>query len=85
MNSLAIGMITIFLMISAGFIFTLYKLNSFEDKNQSLIQVSSLTKLPGISLSSSYLENRVTRYEDNSNSFYLGMKKNNYTSFVYEK
>lgn len=45
--------------------------------------LTKLTKLPGIALSTSYLQNRVIYYEDYSNKLYPQMQKYHKMDYVY--
>lgn len=54
-------------------------------REDSINQLTSITKLPGMALSTTYLENRVLYYDDYSNRLYPQMKNNSKTSFVYAK
>ncbi len=86
MSSLAIKFLVVLLGIVILFVYILI-INStpHTEYENKISQVSKLLKLPNISLSTSYIESRVGEYDDYSNDFYLGMKKDTYTGFVYEK
>ncbi len=86
MNSIAKkisgGIIVIVMMFSYILIF---KSTPIPQRDKAIYNASKLLKLPSISLSNSYLEDRILEYGDNSNNFYLGMSKSTYTEFVYVK
>ncbi len=86
MNSLATLFATILFSITIFFIFIVVSksVSSLAYENR-IKDISLLTKLPNISLSTPFIENRVKEYDDYSNDFYLGMKKDTYAGFVYAK
>lgn len=56
------------------------------DETRKYIQnLTSLTKLPGLALSTPYLEKRILYYGDDSNKLYVGMKNKSQMDFVYAK
>ncbi len=86
MSSLATSFATFIFCIVAFFIYILVPKSAVSLEYESAVKnISSLTKLPGISLSTPFIENRIRVYDDYSNNFYFGMKKNTYTGFVYAK
>ena len=86
MNSLATLFTTILFSIATFFIYIVVsKSNSSLAYENSIKDISTLTKLPSISLSTPFIENRVKEYDDYSNDLYLGMKKDTYAGFVYAK
>jgi uncharacterized membrane protein len=74
-----LGLLVVFIYI-VGF-------NTAPSKSyqNSLVAASELIRLPTLSLSSSYLNTQTIRLKDSSNDFYLGVKIDNYTGFVYDK
>ncbi|WP_455757829.1 hypothetical protein [Sulfurimonas sp.] len=86
MNSLVKKFAFVFSSILVVFLY-IVMFNSTPSKEHvnTITHATNLVKLPGISLSSTYIENRILEYGDFSNDFYLGMRKNNYTGFVYAK
>lgn len=72
------------LVISFSYIVIFYSTIS-PKKYEQISQSSKLTKLPGISFSTPFIENRIIPYDDFSNDFYLGLQKNDFRSFVYAK
>jgi hypothetical protein len=54
-------------------------------KNNSVRELTYLTKLPGIALSTTYLQKRVIYYDDYSNKLYPQMKNYSKVNFVYVK
>jgi len=58
---------------------------SSQTDYEQIKEVAMLTKLPGVSLSTSYIENRVIYHDDFSNRFYLDMPDYNYMNFTYVK
>lgn len=71
----------IFLCIAFGYVVS--ALNGTQ--NSEIQRLSNITKLPGIALSTTYLENRILYYDDDSNQLYPTQKKYTYTGFVYAK
>jgi hypothetical protein len=67
------------------FIFLLLSTDYSRDREKQITNVSMLSKLPGIALSTSYLEKRVIYYDDYSNSLYPKMKNYSQVDFVYAK
>lgn len=72
--------ITLFLLLVFLLILVSPRSKSGEMKN-----ISNLMQLPGLSLSTSYIEDRIPSYSDNTNIFYINMKSDNYAGFVYAK
>ena len=86
MNYLSTLFATIFFSIVAFFIYiVVFKSNPSLAYENNIKDISALSKLPSISLSTPFIENRVKEYDDYSNDFYLGMKKDTYVGFVYAK
>ena len=86
MSSLAIKFLSIFLSIFSLFVYILFFNSiSFINYNDRLLAVSKLTKLPSVSFSTIYVENRVAEYDDYSNNFYMGLDRSAYKGFVYAK
>ena len=83
MSLLASRLATIIFLISCLFMYILILLTTTPEQNN--LHTSKLIQLPGISLSTSYLGDRILEYSDESNSVYLGMQKDNYARFVYAK
>lgn len=54
-------------------------------RETQLENLTELTKLPGIALSTPYLENRLIYYEDYSNRLYPQMKNYSKMNYVYAK
>ncbi len=73
------------LLISLFFFLTLHKSTSETRHKQQVQALCELTQLPGIALSTSYLEHRVIYYDDYSNYIYLDMMPYRYMDFVYAK
>ena len=85
MNSL-----TRYLFLGTSFLLSVLVLllfsSSYSKKREdSINQLTSITKLPGVALSNTYLESRVLYYDDYSNRLYPQMKNSSKTSFVYAK
>lgn len=86
MSNLAKGFVGSIFGITAIFIYILVFNNiSNSNHDEEVILASKLVKLPGIAISTTYVENRILGHDDYSNDFYLGMKRDSYTSFVYVK
>ncbi|MEA2091205.1 MAG: hypothetical protein U9O83_02435 [Campylobacterota bacterium] len=86
MSSLAIKFLATVFSISVFFSYILvFKSIPLVEYENSISEVSTLSYLPSISLSTAYIENRVKEYDDYSNDFYLGLKKETYRGFVYAK
>jgi hypothetical protein len=84
MNPLAVKYLILFVTISSLFLYIIiFKHSKIPDEN--FLVISKLIKLPSISFSTSYIENRLYEYDDNSNTFYIGVKRNDYRGFVYVK
>lgn len=73
----------IFFLIVSTFLYVLFVL--YSTPKQETKNISNLIKIPGISLSSSYLGNRIREYEDETHTVYFGMSKDDFSSFVYAK
>ncbi len=58
---------------------------SNDSKTNKIKEATMLTKLPGVSLSTSFIENRIIYYDDCENRFYLNMQSYNYMDFIYAK
>ncbi len=56
-----------------------------KERELKIQKLTSLTKLPGLALSTGYLENRVIYYEDYSNQLYPKMKNYLKMDYVYAK
>jgi len=57
---------------------------SYSPQRKSQIQtLTKLTKLPGIALSTGYLENRIIYYKDHSNKLYPKMRNYSKMDYVY--
>lgn len=86
MNSTARGLITIVTMTLFVFIYLITSnLSISSEHKKSLKEISKVVKLPGVSHSTSSTEKRIGAYDDYSNDFYLGMRKESYRGFVYAK
>jgi len=86
MSSLANKTLAILLAVSALFIYILlFKSTPQAVYEKKIMLTSSLVKLPAVSLSTSFHETRVLEYGDFSNEFYLDMKKDDFSGFVYAK
>jgi len=66
-------------------VLVILKPNTFSEASTPIKDLTSLTKLPGISISTSYLEKRVIYYDDYSNKLYPNMKNYSQMDFVYAK
>ncbi len=77
--------ITIF-FIFISFIYIIGTLGAYTNTDSNNIKEAAMfTKLPGISLSTSFIENRILYYDDCSNRFYLTLQPHNYMDFIYAK
>ncbi len=56
-----------------------------QEHSQFLSLVTSLTHLPGLALSTSFLERRVSEYQDQSNRLYPQMRYYKEMDYVYAK
>lgn len=76
----------LFSVVVFVFFYLLLRQSSDSSLHQQQIEnITNLTMLPGIALSSSNLEDRIAYYGDYSNRFYLDIKPYTYRSFVYAK
>ena len=83
MSLLASGLASLFFLITVVF---LYIVASFVTVTpSSFATTSNLIRLPGLSLSTSYLGDRILEYKEVNDVVYIGVKKDTYASFVYEK
>lgn len=74
------------LSISLTTFFSLaYYSNYSKEREVQIEAVTSLTKLPGLALSTAYLEHRVIYYRDDSNRLYPQMKNDSKMNYVYAK
>ena len=74
------------LVISSSLFVILLSQSSYSTQRESQIKVlTKLTKLPGIALSTGYLESRVIYYKDYSNQLYPQMKNSSKMDYVYAK
>ncbi len=85
MNSLACGICIVLFSLVTIFTLILFNSNPSQEHIKAINNASSLTKLPNISLSTPFIETRIKEYDDFSNNFYLGMKKDTYSGFIYAK
>lgn len=83
MSFLASSLAAILLFIVSLFMYVIFSLT--PTLPQVLNPVSKLTKLPGISLSTSYLGTRVLEYKVDNNVVYIGVSQDTYAGFVYAK
>lgn len=74
------------LMISVTLFFTLLYHSDYSAQRESQIQtLTRLTKLPGLALSTGYLESRIIYYSDDSNQLYPEMKNYSKMDYIYAK
>ena len=86
MSSLAIKFLASILSIFGFFMYiVIFNSSPSKEYENSVSQISALVKIPNISNSTPYVENRIKEYDDYSNNFYLGMKKETYLGFTYAK
>jgi len=86
MNSIAKKISSGIIVIVMIFIYILiFKSTPMLQRQRAICNASKVLRLPSISLSNVYLEDRILEYQDYSNDFYLGMKKDTFTGFVYAK
>ncbi len=77
--------IALVVLVSLFFFLVLHKNSSEAVHTEQVQALCELTQLPGIALSTSYLEHRIFYYGDYSNYIYLGMTPYRYMDFVYAK
>jgi len=76
----------LFLTLLMGIFFSLILHSEYSQTRQTQIEsFTTLTKLPGLALSTGYLEKRVIYYEDHSNSLYPKMRNYLKMDYVYAK
>ena len=86
MSLLANKMLAIFLGVGVLFLYTILSPDTLHvEHEKNILLISNLTQLPSISFSTTYNETRILEYEDYSNDFYLDMKKETFSGFVYAK
>jgi len=74
------------LILSLTLLFILsFKAKYSEDRAQQISTLTQLTKLPGLALSTGYLEHRISFYSDDSNTLYPKMKNYTKMDYVYAK
>lgn len=73
---------TILFLVS---LFTYVLVLLFDTSPVAQTNISSLSILPGISLSTTYLGDRIIEYQDDTPFIYLGVPKDTYSSFIYAK
>ncbi len=74
------------LTVAFAIFFILVYTSQYSPSRELEIQtLTKLTKLPGIALSTGYLENRVIYYKDYSNQLYPQMKNSSKMDYVYAK
>jgi len=66
-------------------LFVLILMTPHAKENKNIKVLTKLTKLPGLAISTSYLEKRVLYYDDYSNKIYPDMKNYSQMDFVYAK
>jgi len=73
---------TFFTLLLVIFVFLIF--SSHESLNLTKIKaITEITKLPGVSLSTSYFEERIPTYKDSSNRFYINVNSYSYMEYVY--
>ncbi len=86
MSSLASLILAFLIGITTTFLYIIiFKSTPVLEQEQAVFNASNLVKLPNISLSTTFVESRILEYQDYSNDFYLGMKKDSFAGFVYAK
>jgi hypothetical protein len=83
MSLLANSLVSLFILISFLFFYILVLLQTTSMHNTT--DTMNLIQLPGVSLSTSNLGNRILEYSDESNSVYMTIDKDTYAGFVYVK
>jgi len=68
-----------------SFITLFYTAESSAYRNQEIKNLTALTKIPHLALSTSYLEQRIFYYEDYSDILYPQMIRANKMEYVYVK
>ncbi len=86
MSSLANKILAALLSVTTLFLYLLiFQSTPQVEYEKNILLISNLIKLPNISLSTAFHETRVLEYDDFSNEFYLDMKKESFSGFVYAK
>jgi len=83
MSLLASKLAAALCLISCIFLYVLILLGTTSKHNTA--DTMNLIKLPGISLSTSHLGNRILEYSDESNGVYMGIDNDTYSRFTYAK
>ena len=83
MNLLASKLAAALCLISCIFFYVLILLGTTSKHNTT--DTMKLIKIPGISLSTSYLGDRILEYSDESNKVYMEINKDTYAGFIYVK
>ena len=76
---------TLFSLFIATFILLISASSYSKPRETQIRQLTTLTKLPGIALSTPYLENRVLYYRDHSSRLYPKMKNYSKMDYVYAR
>ena len=76
---------TLIVLFLATFILLLSASSYSKPRETQIHQLTTLTKLPGIALSTPYLENRVLYYRDHSSRLYPKMKNYSKMDYVYAR
>ena len=84
MSDLAKKFLAVLMSISVVFI-SILLFGRDSNEREAVVLASRLVSLPGISLSTSYVGDRIPSYSDFSNEFYFGVKKDSFASFIYVK
>lgn len=83
MSLLASRLAAMVFVIVFIFLCTLILLGTTPKQNTA--DTMKLIKIPGISLSTSYLGDRILEYSDESNKVYIEINQDTYAGFVYAK
>jgi len=80
-NKLFFGLFSALLVT---FLFLIFQREDNSDLKR-IKEITQITQLPGLSISTTPFENRILGYKDSSNRFYLNTDSYGYMEFVYAK
>jgi len=81
MTPLASRLSAVLLIFTSLFLYLVVP--SFTTSPKELARIPQLVQLPGLSLSTSYLGDRVLEYKDKTNRIYMDVDNTTYSGYVY--
>ena len=83
MSFVAKSLLSTIFFITLCFLFVIFFL--LKTPIDTTTNLKELIQIPGVSLSASYLDDRILEYKDETHSIYFNLTKDNYSSYVYAK